>query len=403
MHRTAEAVTAILGDAEATGLDPRQLARIEEHLRRRYLEPGKLAGCQVLVHRRGQTAYSISLGELEVGSGRPVPGDAIWRIFSMTKPITSVALMQLYERGLFQLNDPVERYIPSWRGLKVHGQDDPGRPMTVRHLLMHTAGLTSGMNADNPVGKLYQEAGLPSRDFDLEEMARRLSDLPLLFEPGARWHYSLATDVCGYLVEVLSGRPFDEFLREEIFEPLGMVDTAFHVDASKLDRVPVNYRRTEDKSLEPIVSRNLAEPPTLKSGAGGLLSTTADYLRFCRMLLQGGTLDGARILGPKTVALMRQNHLPGGVDLASMALGAFGETQFPGVGFGLGFAVSQGPVQAGLIGSPGEFYWGGAASTIFWIDPVEELIVIFMTQLMPSGTFNFRGQLHALIYPAITD
>jgi CubicO group peptidase (beta-lactamase class C family) len=401
MARDAASPLVATVDALAAGLDPARLGRLREHLQSRYLDPGKLAGCQVLVWRRGQVALFESLGSMALGGDRPMRDDAIWRIFSMTKPITSVALMTLYERGHFQLNDPVERYIPSWRGLKVYGQGEPKRPMTVRDLLMHTAGLTSGMNADNPVGQLYREAGLPSRDYSLEEMARRLSDIPLLFEPGTRWHYSLATDVCGYLVEVLSGRPFDEYLRQELFEPLQMVDTDFSVPAPDVDRVPLNYRRTEDKSIEPIESRNLAQPPTLKSGAGGLLSTTADYLRFCRMLQGGGTLDGARILGPKTVELMRQNHLPGGVDLGTMALGTFGETQFAGVGFGLGFAVSQGPVPSGVIGSPGEYYWGGAASTIFWIDPVEDLIVIFMTQLMPSGTFNFRGQLHALVYPAI--
>ena len=390
-------------DAPAAGLDPSRLARVRDHLESRYIETGKLAGCQVLVWRRGHTAYFESLGAMELGGTQPVRDDAIWRIYSMTKPITSVALMTLYERGLFQLKDPVERFIPSWQGLKVYGQSQPAQPMSVRDLLMHTSGLTSTMSADNPVGRLYVEAGLARRDYDLAEFARRLAELPLLFEPGSRWHYSAATDVCGYLVEVLSGRPFEEYLRTELFEPLGMADTAFQVPAPARDRVPAIYRRTEDKTLTPVPGRDLTEAPVFKSGAGGLLSTTSDYLRFGRMLLNGGELDGARILGRKTVELMRQNHLPGGADLGSLALGAFGETQFPGVGFGLGFAVSLGGAPTGVIGSTGEFYWGGAASTIFWIDPVEDLIAIFMTQLMPSGTYNFRGQLHSLIYPAIVD
>ena len=396
-------------DAAAAGLDATRLRRVRELLAGRYVEPGKIAGCQVLVHRRGQLALFESIGSMEVGGSRAVPDDAIWRIFSMTKPITSVALMTLYERGHFQLNDPVHRYISSWRDLKVCEVDESGecrlvepvRPPTVRDLLMHTAGLTYGRGWDHPVAKLYGEAGLLTRDLTLTEFLARLAELPLAFQPGTHWHYSVATDVCGALVEVLSGRPFDEYLQDEIFTPLGMVDTAFNVAESSAQRVPALYQFTPDNSLAAVEWGSLLTAPKFKSGGGGLRSTTQDYLRFCRMLLGGGELDGARILGPKTVELMRQNHLPGGADLGRMAIGGFGETQFPGVGFGLGFAVTQGPVQTGVIGSPGEISWGGAASTIFWIDPLEELIVIFMTQLMPSGTYNFRAQLHALVYPAI--
>ena len=397
-------------DAAAAGLDARRLERIGEHLRERYLDPAKLAGCQVLVWRRGHVAYFESLGSLELNGARQVRDDTIWRIFSMTKPITSVALMTLYEEGRFQLSDPVERFIPSWRDLKVVVRDGaglrsevPARPMNIRDLLMHTSGLTYGRELDHPASRMYQEAGLLVRDFNLGEMARRLAEMPLVFHPGTRWHYSISTDVCGYLVEILSGRPFDQYLRETVFEPLGMFDTEFHVPARKQERLAANYRRREDKSLEAVTGRDITAAPKFKSGGGGLASTSADYLRFCRMLLHGGTLDGARVLGPRTVDLMRRNHLPGGCDLGAIALGTFGETRFPGVGFGLGFAVTIDPVAAGLVGSAGEYYWGGAASTIFWIDPTEELIVIFMTQLMPSGSFNFRGQLHTLIYPAIVD
>ena len=409
VRTAAPAVT--VSDPAAAGLDSAQLALLTEHLQDRYIDAGKLAGCQVLVYRRGQVALLETLGSMELDGARPLAEDAIWRIFSMTKPITSVALMTLYERGLFQLRDPVERFLPGWAGQKVCEVDDDGnvrlvvplRPVSVRDLLMHTAGLTYGRDWNHPVARMYRESGLLERDFTLEEFGRRIGGLPLVFHPGTRWHYSVATDVVGHLVEVLADRPFDEYLSEKIFEPLGMTDTAFHVPSLKAERVPANYRRGEDKSLEAIEWRDLSRPPKFKSGGGGLLSTTADYLRFCRMLLRGGSLDGARVLGPKTIELMAQNHLPGGADLGQMALGTFGETQFPGVGFGLGFAVSLGPVPSGLIGSPAEYYWGGAASTIFWIDPAEELIVIFMTQLMPSGTFNFRGQLHALIYPGIVD
>jgi CubicO group peptidase (beta-lactamase class C family) len=330
-------------DAAAAGLEVRRLERIGEHLRDRYLDPGKLAGCQVLVWRRGHVAYFESLGNLELKGARPVRDDTIWRIFSMTKPITSVALMTLYEEGRFQLSDPVERFIPSWRDLKVLVEDGtaqhteaPARPMNVRDLLMHTSGLTYGRELNHPAGRMYQEAGLLVRDFDLAEMARRLAGMPLVFHPGTRWHYSISTDICAYLVEILSGRPFDQYLRETVFEPLGMIDTAFYVPAQKQERLAANYRRREDKSLEAVSGRDLSAAPKFKSGGGGLVSTSADYLRFCQMLVNGGTLDGVRVLGPRTVELIRRNHLPGGCDLGAIALGTFGETRFPGVGFGLG-------------------------------------------------------------------
>jgi CubicO group peptidase (beta-lactamase class C family) len=414
MTRMSDAVATAPVDPGAAGMDAARLERITDHFTRHYIEPGKLAGCQTLVVRRGHLAYFRSLGGLEIERVRPVADDTIWRIYSMTKPITSVALMTLYERGHFQLLDPVHRFIPAWRNLKVCelGADgscrlvEPARPVTVRDLLMHTSGLSYGADLDHPVSRLYTEARLLARDLPLEGFVSRLSELPLVFHPGSRWHYSVATDVCGYLVQLISGRPFDEYLKSELFEPLQMADTDFYVPEAKWDRFAANYRRLPDKTLAPPEERfsgDYRQRPRFLSGGGGLVSTTDDYLRFCRMLLNQGTLDGARVLGPKTVGLMRQNHLPGGCDIAAMALGTFGETQFHGNGFGLGFAVSLGPVATGSVGSPGEYYWGGAASTIFWLDPVEDLTVIFMTQLMPSGTFNFRGQLHALVYPAIVD
>lgn len=402
-------------DPEAAGFDASRLDRITDHLSRSYIEPRKIAGCQTLVERRGRIAYYQSQGTMDLESAQPVRDDTIWRIYSMSKPVTSVALMTLYERAHFQLADPVHKFIPEWRDLKVCevGGDgsvrivEPRRPMEVRDLLMHMSGLTYGREPDHPVDRLYREVGVVNRDTTLELFVKQLADIPLKFHPGTRWHYSFSTDVCGRLVEIISGRPLDQFLQSEVFDPIGMVDTGFMLPEEKVDRFPASYRRRRrDKALalvegaEPSVYR---KPRAFLSGGGGLVSTSADYLRFCRMLSNGGELDGARILGPKTIELMTMNHLPGGVDLRKVALGNFGETGFDGIGFGLGFAVSLGEVETAGTGSPGHYYWGGAASTIFWIDPVEDLIVIFMTQLMPSRTFNFRGQLRSLVYSAMVD
>jgi CubicO group peptidase (beta-lactamase class C family) len=404
-------------DAEAAGLDPERLARIDEHLHRRYIEPGKIAGCQVAVLRRGSLAHFSSLGYADRERQVPVRDETIWRIYSMTKPITGVALMTLYERGMFQLTDPVSRFIPEWSGLKVAEAraDGPGelvdpiRAMNVRDLMMHTSGLGYGPgNADlNPelIGGRNRD---PTRlDDSLESMVSRLASTPLRFHPGAHWLYSLGIDVCGRLVEILSGRRFDEFLASEIFAPLAMEDTGFHVPEVDVDRFAASYARNSRKELvlldDPVKSSYLA-PPEFLSGGGGLVSTTADYLRFCQMLVGRGELDGRRVLGRKTVELMTLNHLPGGGELGDFALpGGYGEVGFDGMGFGLTMAVNSGPVASGVVGSQGEFSWGGAASTIFWVDPAEDLIVVFMTQLLPSGTFNFRAQLKALVYPAIMD
>lgn len=350
---------------------------------------------------------------MHLDSDQGVRDDTIWRIYSMTKPITSVALMMLYERALFQLNDPVHKFIPEFRDLKVMESSDepsrvvePERPVIIRDLLMHTSGLTYGMDPGHPVDALYRKAGLAAPQVPLEIFVKQLVELPLKFHPGTRWHYSRSTDVCGRLVEILSGRQLDEFYRSEIFEPLGMGDTGFFIPEEKIDRLPTNYRRRRDKSLaafdEPGATTYKSQP-TFLAGGHGLVSTTADYLRFCQMLLNGGELEGARILSRKTIELMTKNHLPGGVDLRQVALGNFGETGFDGVGFGLGFAISLDETKTQSVGSPGHYYWGGAASSIFWIDPVEDLLVVFMTQLMPSRTFNFRGQLRSLVYAAIVD
>ena len=405
-----------------TGLSTPRLERITEHLERSYIAPGKIAGCQVAVARHGHLAYFRSLGQMDRERGAAMRDDAIFRIYSMTKPITSAALMTLYERGYFQLNDPVSRFFPAWKDHRVwvSGEGEgmkteaPRRPLSMRDMLCHTGGLTYGAalaalgapDSGLAVDKVYAAEGVRrGRGETLMEFMDKLARVPLLYQPGERWMYSLSTDVCGALVEKISGQRFDKYLKETIFDPLGMKDTAFFVAPDRIDRFCANYRRAADKSLQlldaPQTSEYLKEP-TFFSGGGGLTSTTEDYLRFCEMLRRGGELDGERILGPRTIALMHRNHLKDGQDLTQMAIGGFSETANEGVGFGLGFATTLDAVKNGGMGA-GDYYWGGAASTIFWVDPIEDLTVVFMTQLMPSGAFNFRGQLKSIVYSSIVD
>jgi CubicO group peptidase (beta-lactamase class C family) len=397
-------------DPDGAGLDAAQLERIGEHLRTRYIEPGKIAGCQVTVARHGTVGYFESFGMMDRERERPMAEDTIFRLYSMTKPITGVALMKLYEAGHFQLGDPVHRWIPEWRDLKVRtmeGLVEPERPMSVKDALMHTTGLGWGIEGSLTIDK-FLPAMMEMRggaEGTLEAMCGQLADKPLVFHPGTKWLYGLSTDVCGRLVEAMSGRRFDEFLQQELFGPLGMVDTDFYVPEDKHERVAANYIRGGKKDLHRLEGQfgdAILRPTTFLSGGGGLAGTSADYLRFAQMLANGGELDGVRVLGRKTVELMTLNHIPGGGDLADFHVaGSYGETGFDGVGFGLTMAVGLGQVATQSIGSAGDFYWGGAASTIFWVDPAEDLVVIFMTQLMPSGTFNFRGQLKSLVYPAL--
>jgi CubicO group peptidase (beta-lactamase class C family) len=404
-------------NAEKAGLDPNRLETISRHLMENYITPGKIAGCQVMVSRGGVPAYFRSFGQMDLERDKPVQEDTIFRIYSMTKPITSVALMMLFEEGRFQLNDPVSRFIPSWKGQQVwisgDGDDmetrEPASPMTMRHVLSHTSGLTYGSGlfpSEHPVDKVYDKLGV-NRDAGetIESFAQKLSKVPLRYDPGTQWCYSLATDVCGCLVEFISGVPFGQFLQERMFDPLGMTDTSFVVPEDKLGRLAANYGRRADKTLKLLddpMNSLYANPNRFPSGGGGLASTTADYGRFCEMLRGGGQLEGQRIIGGRTLKLMHRNHLPNGTDLGSIAMGSFSETAYDGVGFGLGFASTLDDVAAGTIGA-GDYYWGGAASTIFWVDPVEDMFVIFMTQLMPSATFNFRGQIKNIIYGAIED
>ena len=401
------------------GLSVSRLERIGDLIEGGYVGSGKIAGAQVLVARHGEVAYQKSFGLMDRERGRPWTDDTVVRIYSMTKPIASIALMQLWERGLFQLDEPVTKVLPEWRDLRVwvSGEGDAvmteplARPVTFRHVLSHTAGLTYGALLEtlgverqrHPVDRAYVAERIRREDEDLDLFIAKLGRVPLRYQPGTRWMYSFATDVVGALVQRLAGRPLGEVLRREIFEPVGMVDTGFHVRPEQADRFAACYQREADKTAalqdDPAKSPYL-RAPRFESGGGGLVSTLADYHRFCEMLRRGGELDGRRIIGPRTLRLMTGNHLPGGASLAELALDGFSESTPLGVGFGLGFAMTVDGVRAGSP-SQGDYYWGGAASTIFWVDPREDLVAVFLTQLLPSTTFNFRGQLRSLVYGAI--
>ena len=398
---------------ESVGMNSGQLDRVGEHLRKRYIEPGKIPGSIALVARHGKVCYLDAAGSRDVERDLPMTADTIVRIYSMTKPVTSVAMMTLHERGLFSLDDPVHRFIPAWKNLRVRKAGSHPqfltvpceRPMTIRDLFMHTSGLTYDFLHAGNVDAAYREldVGLPRRGYTLQAMIEQLAHLPLEFSPGARWNYSLATDVLGHLIEVISGRSLPEFMHEAIFAPLGMVDTGFGIPPDKLGRFASCYERNlqKERVLQDDGQDSHFARRTFWSGGGGLLSTVADYYRFCQMLLNGGSLEGRRILGSRTLQFMTRNHLPGGVDMARFATGSFSETVYEGVGFGLGFANKLDPVRNGYPGSAGSYFWGGLASTLFWVDPREDLAVVFLTQLIPSSTFNFRGQMENIIYAAL--
>ena len=403
-------------DPEGAGFDPNRLERLTEHFESRYVSSGKIAGCQIAVARWGKTAYWRSLGLMDVERAKPVEDDTVWRIYSMTKPITSVALMQLYEQGCFQLSDPLHRYIPEWRGLSVGelGPDgsvrtvDAVRPPSVRDALTHMTGLAGGVSPGHPIDTAVRRgaARLPARHDPRGDLlaARRLP----------------AQVPAGHAVEL---RALDRRLRPAGRDPLGpalrRVSPGPHLRAARAWPTPATSCPTGRRRAWPRATRyqrggrpELVDDPehspyrrprSFLSGASGLVSTTADYLRFCQMLVNRGQLDGHRIIGRKTLELMATNHLPDDGELGRLATGGFGEAEFPGVGFGLGFGVGRGPGATASAGSVGEFYWGGAASTAFWVDPVEDLTVVFMTQLLPSATYPFRSQLRALVYQALAD
>lgn len=409
-------------DIQKTGLDPARLERIGEHLDRSYLEPGKLPNYDIAVLRRGRLAYRKTAGKASVETGQPIAEDSIYRIYSMTKPVTAVALMQQFEQGRFQLDEPVARILPEWgEGHRVWTggqgkafQTEPARrPISFRDLLSHTAGLTYGpalrllgVAAESPVEDAYTEAGVSiARDASSDGLIAGLAKVPLRYQPGERWMYSLAADVCGVLVERLSGKRLDQYFEDEIFAPLGMTDTAFHVPAGKSARFISSYMKTPPDPLA-LVETPEASPyltlPGFLSGGGGLVGTMADYLRFADMLRAGGVLDGVRVIGERTIELMGANHLNDGKTLNEMAIGLFSEATTIGAGFGLGLASTIDAVAAGSLASA-DRYWGGAASTYFWFDQEEELAVVFMTQLMPSNSYDIRRQLKNLVYAAIED
>ena len=402
---------------EDVGLSSPRLERIRTYLQNHYIDTGKVAGTVMLIARRGHLAYFEPQGHLEVERQQPMQRDTIFRIYSMTKPITTVGLMMLYEQGLFQLDDPVHSFIPSWKHLQVHRSGNhpafvttpPERPMTVRDLMSHTSGLTYGFTERSNVDAAYRKLGVGDRNkpgYTLQDMVDTLAELPLEFSPGTRWNYSVSTDVLGYLIEVISGQRFDQYLGDHVLQPLGMDDTSFTIAEDRLPRFACNYQRQADDSLQLIDSpeNSMYRDQSFFSGGGGLVSTAGDYFRFTHMLLHGGELDGIRLLGRKSIELMTMNHLPGGHDLTQLALpGGFSETAYAGVGFGLGFSVMLDPTRTQILGTPGEYAWGGAASTAFWVDPVEELIGIFMTQLMPSSSYPIRRQLRTLTYAALID
>ncbi|MDP9396019.1 MAG: beta-lactamase family protein [Actinomycetota bacterium] len=395
-------------------MDADRLARIDTRLAR-YVDEGRLAGWQVLVMRRGQTVHSSVHGSRDLEAGLPVEPDTLWRIYSMTKPVTAVAAMQLYEQGLVRLNNEVARYLPEFADMRVLVGGNAEQPKTVPatepvrlwHLLTRTAGLTYAFTRSSVLDEMYRARGadqLVDWEADLAEMCRRWGSLPLLFEPGTGWNYAVATDVLGRVAEVVNGQRLDDVFAERIFAPLGMKETRWWVDADDAGRLAALYvphPATGQAVRYDELGRHSFERPTMLSGGGGLVSTAADYARFTSMLVHGGELEGERVLGPRTLAYMTRNHLPGGGSLASLGRGQFAETTYDGIGFGLGFGVSVDPVATRVTATPGEFTWGGLASTAFWVDPVEQVTAHFYTQLVPSSTFPIRTELRQLVYAAL--
>jgi CubicO group peptidase (beta-lactamase class C family) len=405
--------TLPLASPAALGFDGERLARIDRFLAERYVDPGLLPGALLLVARNGELVHRCVLGHASLAKNQRLEEDTIFRIYSMTKPVTSIALMMLVEEGRISLDDPVARWIPSWRDLTVYRAGQPGAfvgrpvdaPMRVLDLMRHTSGLTYGFQNRTNVDAAYRSLGLDASEADsLEGLVEGLAGVPLEFAPGTSWNYGVSTDVVGHLVSLASGLPFDAFVRTRILAPLGMHDTDFHVPEAKLARFADCYVRSPDGMLVPGQLGSFLAPPRAPSGGGGLVGTAADYLRFCEMLRRGGELGGVRLVGPKTLALMRANHLPGGKEIADLApAGMFSEAAYQGLGFGLGFAMVTDPARYGVASSLGEFSWGGMASTAFWVDPVEDVCVVFMTQLMPSSTYPVRRELRTMVNAALVE
>ena len=394
------------------GMSEYRLSRIGEHLDK-YIKAGKLPCASVLITRNGSEVYYYESGYADVEREEPISRDTVFRFYSMTKPITSVALLTLYEKGLFQLDDPVSRHIPSWGDLKVYESGEGTslktqplqEPMTIKHLLTHTSGLTYGFMQNHPVDAMYRDRKVGGGDDrTLDDMIASLAEIPLLFQPGSQWHYSVATDVCGYLVQHFSGQPLDEYIAETILEPLFMLDSGFHVDLMSRDQLAACYSHHPDgfKLQDDPKTSGYHRRPSYLSGGGGMVGTIDDYMNFACMLLGFDDLgEDLFILGPRTRRYMHANHLPGGADLAAMGQSVFAETSFAGVGFGLGVSVVIDPRASSVLDSVGAAGWGGAASTYYWIDPVENLAVVFMTQLLPSSTFPIRRELKTLVNQAL--
>ena len=416
-----------LTSPESAGMSKTAFERIENHLRERYIEAGRFPGTQLAVYRRGKLVHNSVQGLADIERKVAVKDDTIFRIYSMTKPITSIAFMMLVEEGRVALDEPVHKYIPEWKNLGVFQAGfwpafltrPPSQPMRIIDLMRHTSGLTYGFQQRGNVDAAYRELkiGEVEKAGTLQSMIADLAKIPLEFSPGEAWNYSVSTDVIGYLIGLISGKPFEAFLQERIFDPLQMKDTGFFVPPDKARRLAACYSASPHGAMtfhaadrkggltlqdDPATSPFLS-PPSLISGGGGLCSTSADYLTFCRALLNGGEFDGVRLVGPKTLQLMTANHLPGGRTLPELSRSLFSEASYHGIGFGLGFSVTLDPAQTLIPGSAGEYAWGGAATTSFWIDPAEELATIFMTQVLPSTATAIRRELRTMIYSAITD
>lgn len=405
-----------LADPAEVGFDAARLARLDRHFAR-YVEDGRLAGWQLTVSRHGRLVHHAVHGMRDREAGLPVEPDTLWRIYSMTKPVTSVAAMSLWEEGAFQLTDEVSRFVPGFADVRVYAKgstsayytEPPLEPVRVWHLLTHTSGLTYGFFNTSVVDALYRAAGYEldwPAGMDLAAACENLAGLPLLFQPGTRWGYGVSTDVLGRVLEVVAGKPLDEVLRERVLGPLGMDETRFWVEGPDLSRLaalyvpdPAEGRAVRYDELGGLVTRR----PGVLSGGGGLVCTASDYDRFTRMLLHRGELEGARVLGSRTVDWMTVNHLPGLKDLGRLSTGGFAETVLDGVGFGLGFAVVEDDRPARTPSSAGQFYWGGLASTAFLVDPVEGITAQFFTQLVPSSTHPIRPQLRQILYSALVD
>ena len=408
-------LTSTMANDDLGGLSTTKLHEMDDFLNKTYIEPKKLAGLLTTVYRKGELVHCNPIGLKDRDSNAEVDKDTIFRIYSMTKPITSIALMMLYEKGLFQLDDPVHKYIPEFKSLAVYvsGKDPDfitkpvDRPVNIHDLLTHQSGFTYDFMQTTEVDFAYEKRNIMrNKDKSLEYFIKELSVLPLQFSPGTRWNYSVSVDICGYLIQLLSGYSLDDFFKKYIFDPLGMKDTDFYVPSEKINRVASNYLYTGPGIPRLITSKeegDITQKPKLLSGGGGLMSTSGDYLQFCKMILGNGKFEGRQFVSRKTIELMSSNHLTGGADLSHMAFSRWSESKFDGTGFGLGFSVITDPVRARTLSSKGEIAWGGLASTAFWIDPLEDLIVIFMTQLIPSTTYDIRRQLRSYVYGSILD